>query len=134
MANTTLQNCQRIVIVMQFATLVLVTTFLTIKLIKKQIDFKHHTKEQEPPSESAADKYKESSEVTNIQFDKAAIVSTVLKDEDTCTERLMKKMCELNSFFNPLLIAMPLNFVLGRSIVLIYRSGSLVALDWRILQ
>lgn len=41
--------------------------------------------------------------------------STALSDDDTCTEIFMKKMCEYNVTFNPILLLVPLNFVLGRS-------------------
>lgn len=42
--------------------------------------------------------------------------STVLTDDDTCAERLMKKVCEFNVSFNPLLLGVPLNLLLGRSL------------------
>lgn len=116
MANSTLQNCQRAIILLWFASLAVITTLLTVRLIKKKIDFNARPrKEEEPPSESAAEKYKES-EITQHQFDKAAVKSTILNDEDTCVDRLMKKVCEFNVTFNPILLALPLNFVLGRSL------------------
>lgn len=40
MANTNLQNCQRITILMQLVAIVFITTFQTIRLIKKKIDLK----------------------------------------------------------------------------------------------
>lgn len=115
MASTTLQNCQRIIILVEFVIVALTTTFQTVRLIKKKIDLNARPKkEEEVPAESAAEKYKES-EVTQHQFDVAAVKSTILADTDTCTERLMKKICEFNVLFNPLLLALPLNFILGRS-------------------
>lgn len=87
-----------------------------MRLIKKKIDLNARPKkEEEVPVESAGEKYKEETEVTQHQFDVAAVRSTVLADTDTCTERLMKKICEFNVLFNPLLLALPLNFILGRS-------------------
>ena len=53
--------------------------------------------------------------MTQHQFDQAAAKSTILTDEDTCTERFMKKICDFNVNFNPLLLALPLNFILGKS-------------------
>lgn len=115
MASTTLQNCQRIILLVEFIIIALTTTFQTVRLIKKKIDLNARPKkEEEVPAESAAEKYKES-EVTQHQFDVAAVKSTILADTDTCTERLMKKICEFNVLFNPLLLALPLNFILGRS-------------------
>ena len=115
MASTTLQNCQRIILLLEFVIIALVTTFQTVRLIKKKIDLNARPKkEEEVPAESAAEKYKEE-EVTRQQFDVAAVKSTILADTDTCTERLMKKICEFNVLFNPLLLALPLNFILGRS-------------------
>jgi hypothetical protein len=115
MAGTTLQNCQRAILLMELATIVAVTVFQTVRIIKKQVDLNARPKKhEEPPSESAAEKYKES-EVTQQEFDKAAVKSTILSDSDTCTERLMKKVCEFSVTFNPLLLALPLNFILGRS-------------------
>jgi len=38
MANTTLQNCQRAILLIEFITITSVAFFLTIKLIKKKID------------------------------------------------------------------------------------------------
>ena len=114
MASTTLQNCQRIILLLEFVIIALVTTFQTVRLIKKKIDLNARPKkEEEVPAESAAEKYKEE-EVTRQQFDVAAVKSTILADTDTCTERLMKKICEFNVLFNPLLLALPLNFILGR--------------------
>lgn len=49
MANTTLQNCQRAIILLWFATLALTTTLLTIRLIKKKIDLNSRPKPQEEP-------------------------------------------------------------------------------------
>lgn len=40
---------------------------------------------------------------------------TVLTDDDTCTERFMKKMSELNTNFNPLMMGIVLSVVVGRS-------------------
>ena len=40
---------------------------------------------------------------------------TVLLDEDTCTERMMKKMSELNTNFNPLMMGVAVSVVVGRS-------------------
>lgn len=93
MASTTLQNCQRIILLLEFVIIALVTTFQTVRLIKKKIDLNARPKkEEEVPAESAAEKYKEE-EVTRQQFDVAAVKSTILADTDTCTERLMKKIC-----------------------------------------
>lgn len=114
MANSPLQNCQRAIILLWFASLAAIITLLTVRLIKKKIDLRARPKQEDPPSESAADKYKES-EVTRHQFEKEAVQSTILSDEDTCAERLMKKICEFNVSFNPLLLGVPLNFLLGRS-------------------
>jgi hypothetical protein len=60
MANTTLQNCQRAIILLWFASLAAIITLLTVRLIKKKIDLRARPKQEDPPSESAADKYKES--------------------------------------------------------------------------
>ena len=48
-------------------------------------------------------------------FEKGVAASTTLDDNDTCTERLMKKMVEFNVIFHPFFLLMPLAFVLGRS-------------------
>jgi hypothetical protein len=114
MAYTTLQNCQRAIVLLWFATIAVVIVLLTVRLIKKKIDLRARPAQDEPASESAADKYKES-ELTQHQFEQNAVRSTILTDNDTCTERLMKKVCEYNVTFNPLLLAVPLNLVLGRS-------------------
>jgi hypothetical protein len=59
MANTTLQNCQRGIILLWFAALTAITTLLTVRLIKKKIDLRSRpNQEEEPASESAAEKYK----------------------------------------------------------------------------
>jgi hypothetical protein len=60
MASSTLQNCQRAIVLVWFAALAVVTTMLTVRLIKKKIDLRARPKQEDPPSESAADKYKES--------------------------------------------------------------------------
>jgi len=65
MANTVLQNVQRGIIFVQALMLALVTSFLTIKLIKKRIDLKpdkysQNRAREELPADSAAEKYKES--------------------------------------------------------------------------
>lgn len=59
MANTTLQNCQRGIILLWLASLAAVTALLTVRLIKKRIDLRARPRqEEEPASESAAEKYK----------------------------------------------------------------------------
>jgi hypothetical protein len=44
MANTTLQNCQRAILLVWFASLAFVTVLLTVRLIKKKIDLNSRPK------------------------------------------------------------------------------------------
>ena len=43
------------------------------------------------------------------------VKDTVLTDDDNCTERFMKKICEYNTNFYPLTMAFVVSVVLGRS-------------------
>lgn len=114
MALTILQNCQRAVAMLELLAAVLSIVFLTVKIIKKRVDPRRVPEKQEEPSDSANEKYKEE-EVTHVQFDKTAVHALALQDEDTCTERLMKKISQFDLEFHPILMGLPLCFVLGRS-------------------
>ena len=106
----------------------IVCVFLTIRLIKKKIDLSPPNEEES--GESVGPKYKdaESSQHIGLSFDGPAVKANAFQEYDTCTERFMKKMCELNVLFNPMLLALPLNLVLGRSyafcIVIYFLSGA----------
>jgi hypothetical protein len=96
---------------MEWLTLFSVGLFLTIRIIKKKIDLPPPPNESD--SDSAGVQYQE--ENSRQQFEKAAVAGTVFQETDTCTERFMKKVCEYNVLFSPLLISLPLNLVAGRS-------------------
>ncbi len=69
---------------------------------------------EEVEMESAADKYKESSEQTVHAFEEAVVKDTVLTDDDNCTVRFMKKICEFNTAFYPLFMGLVLSFVIWK--------------------
>jgi hypothetical protein len=84
MALTTLQNSQRIIVFMEFFTLLMVLVFLTIRLIKKKIDSSSPAEEE---GESVGPKYKESESQQQIagQFEQPAIAANTFTEYDTCT-------------------------------------------------
>jgi Fe2+ transport system protein B len=108
-----LQNVQRGIIFIWLATLALVGTMLTVKLIKRRIDYRRREGE-EVEANSAQEKYKDQ-EATEHKFEEKAVADTAFAETDTCVDRLVKKTCEFNVTFNPLMMSVILSFVAGHS-------------------
>ena len=87
MAGSQLQNVQRGTILLWLTSLGLIGTMLTVKLIKKRIDFRRREVE-EVEANSAADKYKQNQMSQNkIQISKlqqTAVNDITLNDDDNC--------------------------------------------------
>lgn len=115
MAGSQFQSVQRGIIFLTGSTLCLIGVLLTVKLIKKRIDLRKKAEREEVEMDSAADKYKESSEQTVHTFEEAVVKDTVLTDDDNCTVRFMKKVVEFHTNFYPLLMGLILAFVMGKS-------------------
>jgi hypothetical protein len=110
---------------------VIVTTFLTIRLVKKRIDAPSARSLED--SESKGVKYKEADSSVHIEpFDSKIAKVNKFTEFDNCTERFMKKMCELSVDFNPFLISLPLSLAMGASysfiVVIYFLAGALCLL------
>jgi hypothetical protein len=114
MTGSQFQSVQRGILFLTGSNLCLIGVLLTVKLIKKRIDLRKKQEREEVEMESAADKYKESSEQTVHAFEEAVVKDTVLTDDDNCTVRFMKKICEFNTAFYPLFMGLVLSFVMGK--------------------
>ena len=103
--------------------MIIVAIFVTVKLIKRRIDLYSRSQEyMQSEAESAQDKVKaeqenerKEAETTIHTFDKGVIQAASLGDEDTCIDRLLKKIMEFNLSFHPLMLSLPLAFVTGRT-------------------
>lgn len=103
MANTVLQNCQRGEIFLLFLIVLIGCFFLLVKLIKRQIDFRHQSLREErysasPLSRPTSDNspagtstLKADETLQKIEFDRDVIKSTITHEDDTCVERTIKK-------------------------------------------
>jgi hypothetical protein len=113
-----------------------VVVFLTIRIIKRKID--PHPLEAE--AKSAGPEYRESEsqqQIAGSHFEQSAIQANTFTEYDTCTERFMKKIGEINVNFNPLLLALPLNFVLGRSyafVIVVYFLAAVFCLVFNVFK